>query len=96
MAGDDGGRLAQGIEQADHVADEMKQRVLVDRLGPVGLAIAAHVGRDGMVAGLGQRLQLMPPRVPGFGKAVAQHDQRAGALLGDVHLDAVGRDGPVH
>ena len=56
VAGDDGGLLAQGIEHADHVADQMKQRVLVDGFGAVGLAVAAHVRRDGMKAGRGQGL----------------------------------------
>ena len=55
VAGDDRGRLAERVEQPDHVADQMEQRVLVDRLRRVGLAVAAHVGRHRVVAGIGQR-----------------------------------------
>ena len=69
--------------------------VPVDGLGLVGLAVAAHVGRDGMVAGRGERGELMPPRVPRLGEAVAEQHERALALLGDVHADAVGVDGAV-
>ena len=61
MAGDDGRRFAQGIEDAHHVAHEMKEGVLVDRIGAVGLAVAAHVRGDGMVTGFRQCLQLMSP-----------------------------------
>ena len=64
------------IEQADHVADQVQQRVLVDRLRAVGLAVAAHVGRDGVVAGLRQRGELVAPGIPGLRKAVAQQHQR--------------------
>ena len=88
--------LAQRVEQADHVADQMQQRVLVDRLGPVGLAIAAHVGRDGVEAGLRRaRASWWRQEYQDFGKAVAEEDQRPLALLGDVHADAVGLDGRV-
>jgi hypothetical protein len=34
----------------------------------------------------------MTPRVPHFGEAVAHHDRKAGACLGEVHSDAVGGD----
>ena len=73
----------------------MQQCVLVDRIRAVGLAVAAHIGRDGVESSFGQRRQLVAPRIPGFGKAVAQQDQRTLALLGQVHADAVGLDGAV-
>ena len=37
----------------------------------------------------------MSPRVPRLREPVEQDDGRAGALLGDVHADAVGLDHPV-
>ena len=55
-------------------------------------AVAAHVGRDGAEAGLGERAELMPPGVPGLGEAVAEDDERALAPLRHVHADAVGLD----
>ena len=63
--------------------------------GAVGLAVAAHVGRHGVEAGLGQRAELVAPGVPGLREAVAEDDERALALLGHVHADAVGLDGRV-
>ena len=92
MAGDNRALLAERVEQADHVANKMKQSVLVDRFGAVGLPIAAHVAGDRVKAGLGERRQLMAPRIPGLGKAMAQQHQRPAALFGDVQVDAVGRD----
>jgi hypothetical protein len=44
MPDNDGGRSPQSIENADHVADEMQDRVLVDRLRRIALAVAAHIG----------------------------------------------------
>jgi hypothetical protein len=35
----------------------------------------------------------MTPGIPALGKAVTQHDQRAVALLCQMHLDSVGLDG---
>ncbi len=55
VAGDDRLFGAQRVDQAHHVADQMKERVLVDRLGAVGLAIATHVGGHGVKPGLGER-----------------------------------------
>ena len=92
MADDDGGRRAQGIENADHVADEMQDRVLVDRLRRIALAVAAHIGRDNAKTGGSKRVDLMPPREPGFRKAVHQQHQRPLALLGDVEADPVALD----
>ena len=56
--------LAQGPDQIDHVADEMEDRTGVTRLRPFGASIAAHVGGDGMVAGIGQGLDLRAPAEP--------------------------------
>ena len=92
MPDDDGGRRTQGIENADHVADEMQDRVLVDRLRRIALAVAAHIGGDDAEAGGSERIDLMPPREPGFRKTVHQQHQRPLALLGDVEVDAIAFD----
>jgi hypothetical protein len=39
--------------------------------------------------------QVVPPRVPAFGKAVTQEYERARALFGDVDVQAVGPHMPV-
>jgi hypothetical protein len=80
------------VEQADEVADQMEDRVLIDRLRPVALAIAAHIGRDRMKTRRGERRNLMTPGIPGFGKAVAHQHQRPLTLLDDIEADAVGLD----
>ena len=95
MTGDHGLLLAERGDQADDVADQVQLRVLVDGLGRSRLPVAALVGGDRVVAGLGQRRELVAPRVPGLGEAVAEHDEGTLAGLGDVHLDAVGLDGAV-
>ena len=73
----------------------MKDRVLIDRLGPIALAIAPHIGSDGAIAGLCERCKLMTPGVPALGKAVAEQNQRSLSLLGDVEADAVDLDDPL-
>ncbi len=94
MAGDDRGGGVEDIEEADDVADEMELRVLIDRLGGIGLPVAALVGRNDVVARVGQRADLVAPRVPALRKAVAQHDERPVCRtgFGDVHVDPVGVD----
>ena len=89
VADDDGLRRAQRVEHANHVADELKQRVLIDLVGLAGLAIAAHVGRDGAIAGLSQRLQLMAPRIPGFRKTVAEEDEGSASRLSEMDRNPV-------
>ena len=93
VADDDRLRRAQRVEHADHVADEMKQRVLIDGFRLACLAIAAHVGRDGAIAGLGERLQLMAPRIPGFRKAVAEEHDGSASRFGEMDRDPVCLDG---
>ena len=55
---------------------------------PVGEVIAAHVGRHHVVAGLGQRPDLVAPGVPELGEAVQQNHERAGAGLDVVQAYA--------
>ena len=49
------------IKEPHYIADEMQQGVLIDRLRPVGLTLAAHVNRDSMESSRRQRGKLMPP-----------------------------------
>jgi hypothetical protein len=86
---------AQCVEQAHHIADQVQHRVSIDLGGRLGPAVPAHVGRDGVEPRVGQGPELVTPRVPGFRKSVAEHDERPLALLGDVHPDAVGVDAAV-
>jgi len=71
----------QRVEQARQVADQMEDGILIDRLGGVALAIAAHVQRDGVEAGGGERVDLVAPGIPGFRKAVAHQHEGPLALL---------------
>ena len=66
----------EGVEEADHVPHVM-ELVLLHRVGPVRAAVPAHVGRHRMVAGGGQRGELMPPGVPGLRESVAEDDRGA-------------------
>ena len=85
VPGDERPLLPERVHQRDHVAGQVQDRVLVGGLRAAGAAVAALVGRDGVKACLGQRGELMPPRVPALGEPVQQHDQRALARLGHVH-----------
>ena len=70
----------------------MKQRISVDRVRTVSLAVAAHVWRDGVEAGSGERCNLMAPRIPGLREPVAKKYERAGPSLGEVDSYTVGFD----
>src|SRR5437016_3246963 len=92
MADDHGGPGLERIEQAHEIADQMKDRVLIYRLGYLALAVAAHIRCYGVEARCGERADLVAPGIPGFGKTVAQEHQRSLTLLGDVEADAVALD----
>ena len=64
------------IEQPDEIAGQMLHVVGLDRLGPVGRAIAALVRRDHADAGLAQRLDLVTPGKRHLRPAVAEHHRR--------------------
>jgi hypothetical protein len=85
----------QRIQEADEIADQMEDGVLIDRLRLVALAVAAHVRGDHMEAGRGERIDLVTPGIPAFRKAVAQQHRRALALLDDIQADAVGLNDPL-
>ena len=55
VADDNGLRRVERVKHANHVADEVKQRVLIDFTRLACLAIPAHVRRDRAIACLGER-----------------------------------------
>lgn len=66
------GLHAERSDETDHVAHEVEQRVLLDRVAAVGLAVAAHARRHDVEARVGERCEPLAPRVPGFRQAVAE------------------------
>ncbi len=95
MADDDRPLGPEGVDDPDHVADQMKERIFLDLLRTVGLSVAAHVRRHRMIAGIGERLQLRPPGIPGFRKPVAEQDERPFARLRQMDADSVRLDRPM-
>ncbi len=83
---------AERVKESHHIANEMKQGVLVDRFRSVGSTVTSHIGRDGVESGCRQRRELVTPRVPALRKAVAQDDERPFPLFGKVEVDAVRLD----
>ena len=81
------------IEQADEIAGQVLDVVGLDRLGPVGRAIAALIRRNHPNAGLAQRLDLVAPGKRDLRPAMAEDDRRrVGFRAGIVvaHANAVG------
>src|SRR5215470_19474598 len=74
-------------EQPYQIADQVKDRVLIDRLGPVALAVAAHVRGNDVEARLSQRVDLAAPGVRDFREAVAEQNKRALTLFDDIRRD---------
>ena len=77
------------------VVGEVDDVVVLDGLGPRRPAVAAHVRREHVVAGRGERGHLVAPRVRQLGEAVDEDDRGVGvggAVLDDVQLDAVRAD----
>jgi hypothetical protein len=71
VADDHRGRRFECVKDAHHIADQMEDRVLVDSLRPVTLAVPAHVGRNGVETRRSQRIDLVAPRIPALRKTVA-------------------------
>ena len=89
MASDDRGFLVEGIKSANHISDQMKQSVLVNRLRRVRLTIATHIRSHGVKTCGRQRLELMALGVPEFREPVAEQHQRTFPLFGQMHLNPV-------
>ena len=89
---DDHGAVGAGIvEQAGDVVAQRDDVVVLDRVGLRRPAVPALVGGKHAVAGLGQRRDLMAPRVRQFRKAVRQdhHGRAALARLDDSQPHSV-------
>jgi len=87
--------FAEGVHKANHVADEMEKGVLICIVRAIRLSVTAHVRCNYMISRFGQGLDLVPPRIPGLRKSVAQKNQGAGARFRNMDLDAVRFDKPV-
>ena len=84
---------ARRVDQAGDVVHQVLDRVGLDAVGLLALAVAAQVRRPDAVAEPRQQRHLMAPRVPALGEAVqAERQPVAGARLGDVEAQAVGGD----
>ena len=89
VTGDHRGICAERVQQTDHIAYQVQKRVLLDGLGAVGLAVAAHVWRDRAKASFPERLKLVPPGIPRLRESMTQEHERTGAAFGDVHANSV-------
>lgn len=56
--------VAEGVDEGDEVADEVEDGVGGNISGDIGVAVATEVGGDAPVAGGGEGLYLVAPRVP--------------------------------
>ena len=85
----DEGRLlvAEVVEQAAQIGREVVRAVPIDLGGAAAPPVAPQVGRDGAVPGPSERVQLMPPRVPELGEAVAEDDRRPIGGPGGDHME---------
>ena len=92
MPDEDRSLLADGIEETEEVVGQMHDVVVLDGRWAVGCAVAALVGGDDAKSLVGQGSELVTPRVPELGEAVAEHHQWPLAQFGDVHGDAIGGD----
>ena len=80
----------EGVEQTGHVAAQVVDVVVGDRLGPIAGAVAPLVRRDGPEARLGQGGELVTPGVGELGEAVTEHHGRAASGLVDGEGDLRG------
>ena len=84
MADDDGRLEPERADEADVVGDEAHHAVVLDGERLRRAAVAAHVDGHRPVAGLGERRELVAPRVPRLGEAVHEQHQRTVAGLDAV------------
>ncbi|CAM2152745.1 hypothetical protein PT2222_290061 [Paraburkholderia tropica] len=81
---------AQRVDEPDEIAGQMEDVVGGGVERRLGVAVSALIGGDDAITRRRQRLDLMPPRVPGLGPAVAEQHERTFAVLDVMHADAVG------
>jgi len=84
--------LSERVDEAHHVASEGGHIVGGDRVRLVALAVASDVRCHDPEPGVGNRPDLMPPRVPELGGPVHQDHERSGPVGGTAKGDAVGLD----
>ena len=82
------------VQQADEVAGQCVDVVVLDGLGSAGAAVAALVRGQHVVAGLRENRDLVSPGVRQLGETVGQHDDgcSAFACLDHPQLHPVGLD----
>ena len=83
------------VEHAEQVVGQVDDVVVLDGLRAAGPAVAAHVRRQHVVAGVGERRDLVAPRVRQLREAVDEDDGMVGvgvAVLDDVEFDVVRAD----
>ena len=85
VADPDGALGADVVEQADDVGGQLVDVVGLDRLRTRRAAVAALIGCQHVVAGVGEDRNLVSPRVGQFGKAVGQDHHGCAALAGLDH-----------
>jgi hypothetical protein len=85
----------QCVEEPSQITDEMVDRVLIDCTRRISTPVAALIRSDCAKACRGESLQLMAPRIPELGPAVAEENRNARSRLCDVHGNAVGVDLPM-
>src|ERR1039457_6049958 len=68
----------------------LRHPVLVNPRWRRRATVTAHIDRRRTVARISERMKLMPPRVPRFGKAVDHQNQRTLARLDEVDANTVG------
>src|SRR3990167_5467724 len=92
MADNDRRIIAERIYEADDILADFDLIVGLDLARLVGLAITTHVRRDHMIAGLGDRIELVAPGIPGFRKAMQKQDKRTFPGFCNIEFDPVCSD----
>ena len=75
-----GALRADVVEQSDQVGGQMMNVVGVDGVRTIRTAVAALIGRQHVVAGVGEDVYLVTPGVGELGKAVRQEHHRCAAV----------------
>lgn len=89
VADDHGLAFAERLHDADHVVDQPVDAVVLEPGELRRTTVAALVDRHRAVAGGGQRVELMPPRVPGLRETMHQQHQRPLPLLDGMDAGSV-------
>ena len=65
------------MNQSDEISDQIEDTVGLDGERCIAVPIPALIGCHDAIPGIGQRFDLMSPRVPGLRPTVAQHNEWA-------------------